>query len=70
MERTYHICGSANGGFGGGYGGVYAVELTYTSRHRARSADNLLDARAAYRRRYGCNGTIVFAADTCRLVRE
>lgn len=66
--RHYRICVNRNGGFGGGFGGVDVVEIDYESAHRAKSAANLLDARAAFRRKYGYKGSAYVDPDTCKLV--
>ena len=57
-----------SGAFGGGFGGVDLVEIEYDSVHRAKSAANLMDARAAFRRKYGYKGSAWVDPDTCRLV--
>lgn len=66
--RHYRVCVNRNGAFGGGFGGVDVVEIEYDSAHRAKSAANLLDARAAFRRKYGYKGSVFVDPDTCRLV--
>lgn len=66
--RHYRVWFTRNGGFGGGFGGVDNVEIEYDSVYRAKSAANLLDARAAFRRKYGYHGSICADPDTCELV--
>lgn len=66
--RHYRVCVNRNGAFGGGFGGVDVVEIEYDSVHRAKSAANLLDARAAFRRKYGYKGSAYVDPDTCCLV--